>query len=303
MSGSSTANPSASGDPCAGNSNGPWSRYGAASSIDRSGNLWLFGGDVYDWQFQESGPENDLWKFNPSAKTWTCYSASPSSNLYARQGASLWTDSNGNLWLFGGQSKDAGGASPSLDDLWEFSPTNNTWTEVTSTGNTPSARYGAAFWTDSSGNFWLLGGLDQPDSMTVQGSLLNDLWEFSPTTQQWTWVGGGTGVNAKEAAPPEKKAAPPEKKAAPPAKKKGMSAAARKRIAAAQKKRWAAVKAAKKATKSAPAKKVAKKAPAKKVAPTKKATPVKAPAVKAKKVAEPTVVTPVAAVESTNPQE
>jgi N-acetylneuraminic acid mutarotase len=196
VSGSSTANPSTPGDPCFENSSGPWPRYGAAFSIDSSGNLWLFGGDVYDSELQESGPENDLWEYSPPAKTWTCFSASPSSSLYAREGAASWNDRNGNFWLFGGQAQEPSGTYPSLDDLWDFSPTSNNWTSVASTGNVPSARYGAAYWTDSSGNFWLFGGLDQPDSMTEQGSFLNDLWQFIPTNNTWTRVSGGTGVNA-----------------------------------------------------------------------------------------------------------
>jgi N-acetylneuraminic acid mutarotase len=48
---------------------------------------------------------------------------------------------------------------------------------------------------DSSGNFWLFGGFDYDGGTTNQ--YLNDLWEFSPTTREWTWVGGSETGEAK----------------------------------------------------------------------------------------------------------
>ena len=47
----------------------------------------------------------------------------------------------------------------------------------------------------SSGNLWLFGGQGYGSSAAVNGDL-NDLWEFSPSTKQWTWVSGGNDVNA-----------------------------------------------------------------------------------------------------------
>jgi len=44
--------------------NNPGGRYGAASWIDSTGNLWLFGGDGYD-SVGAQGNLNDLWKFQP----------------------------------------------------------------------------------------------------------------------------------------------------------------------------------------------------------------------------------------------
>jgi N-acetylneuraminic acid mutarotase len=55
----------------------------------------------------------------------------------------------------------------------------------------PGARYFGTYWTDASGNFWLFGGVGF-DS-TGQFADLNDLWEFSPATSEWTWRNGGAG--------------------------------------------------------------------------------------------------------------
>jgi len=117
--------------------------------------------------------------------------------------ASSWTDSCGNLWLFG----------TSGNDLWRYEPATNLWTwmsganittgqngtygtlGVPDPGNVPGARAGAASWTDKSGNLWLFGG----DGSDVNGIIcevngrpcdLNDLWKYDPANNTWTWMGG-----------------------------------------------------------------------------------------------------------------
>jgi N-acetylneuraminic acid mutarotase len=156
---------------------------------------------------------NDLWKFNPSAQTWTWVNGSDSINafgVYGTQGAASagnvpgarfsalsWTDAAGNLWLFGGSGFDSTGASGEdlLNDLWKYSPGANTWTWINgvdgvdaagiygtkgtaAANNQPGARYFAGSWTDHSGNFWLFGGIGY--SSTGQYSSVNDLWKFTP---------------------------------------------------------------------------------------------------------------------------
>jgi hypothetical protein len=56
-----------------------------------------------------------------------------------------------------------------------------------SISNIPGGRYDAVSWTDTSGNFWLMGG--EGYGSTSQGGL-NDLWKFNPSTSEWTWVSG-----------------------------------------------------------------------------------------------------------------
>jgi hypothetical protein len=61
-------------------------------------------------------------------------------------------------------------------------------------GNIPGGRDSATTWTDSSGNFWLFGG----EGVDANGNFgyLNDLWELSPSTQEWMWMGGSSTVPA-----------------------------------------------------------------------------------------------------------
>jgi N-acetylneuraminic acid mutarotase len=207
-------------------SNEPGARYAASSWTDSSGDLWLFGGIGYD-SAGVAGYLNDLWQYSPSTGLWTWVSGAAGDNangVYgtqgtalasnipgARQAASSWTDSSGNLWLFGGYGYDSTGALGRLNDLWRYSPGSNQWTWVSggsagnaagvygtqgtaSVSNVPGARYSASSWTDSSGNLWLFGGYGY-DSTGGVGNL-NDLWRYSATANQWTWVGGGSADNA-----------------------------------------------------------------------------------------------------------
>jgi N-acetylneuraminic acid mutarotase len=207
-------------------SNAPGSRYSASSWIDSSGNLWLFGGVGYD-STGAAGNLNDLWRYSPSTGQWTWISGGDKANatgVYGTQGtastsnmpgarysASSWIDSSGNLWLFGGYGDDSTGTEGKLNDLWQYSPSTNEWTWISggstanaagvygtlgtaAAGDVPGARYSASSWIDSSGHLWLFGGYGD-DSTGSQGKL-NDLWQYSPSTNEWTWISGGSAANA-----------------------------------------------------------------------------------------------------------
>jgi N-acetylneuraminic acid mutarotase len=206
--------------------NVPGSRVVAVSWADGSGNLWLFGGLGYDSTGSENDL-NDLWEFSSSSKEWTWVSGASAVNNAApgaicqagvygtkgvgaaanvpggRNAAVSWIDASGNLWLFGGLGCDANGTAGSLNDLWEFSPANKTWTWQSGSSsvgaaqggtggpsgvygtegsaaaaNTPGGRSSSVSWTDPSGILWLFGG-DGLDSTGASG-LLNDLWSYTP---------------------------------------------------------------------------------------------------------------------------
>ena len=64
------------------------------------------------------------------------------------------------------------------------------------TGNIPGSRWSAATWTDANGNLWLFGGQGY-DASDPEG-ILNDLWEFNPSTNQWAWMGGSSTLNCAD---------------------------------------------------------------------------------------------------------
>lgn len=198
----------------------PGGRNGAATWIDSSGNLWVFGGIGDDESHPTAGYLNDLWTYSGGEWTWMGGSktqqqpgvygtkgvASSSNIPGARYGASSWTDTSGNLWLFGGLGYDVNGTGWVLNDLWKYNAGQWTWVAgsnviaqhgvygtqgVADANNIPGARSMGAMWTDASGNFWLFGG-NGFASAGNSGSL-NDIWKFS--NGQWTWMSGSNVIN------------------------------------------------------------------------------------------------------------
>ena len=203
----------------------PGQRNGAVSWTDKNGNFWLFGG--YGYIEELSGYLNDLWEYSPATNQWTWIAGSntlacpqfttcgvgaaygtlrtpsPANAPGGRSGAIGWTDNNGNLWLYGGTGlitpPSAGNSGAQLDDLWMFDISTKQWTwmngtntgnhfqsvitgarGVPSLGNMPEAFTGPSAWTDKNGHFWMFGDSD--------GS--SEFWEFDPSINEWTWMGG-----------------------------------------------------------------------------------------------------------------
>jgi N-acetylneuraminic acid mutarotase len=213
-------------------SNVPGGRTNSVAWADGGGNLWLFGGLGYDSN-GAYGYLNDLWEFNPSSEEWTWVSGSSTVQgaevaIYGAMGvaapgnvprgfaeATGWADSNGNLWLFGGYAYDGTGSEGYgwYNNLWKFDPGTAEWTWVSGGGpnndqpgvygmegvpspaNVPGSRSGAVSWIDSSGKLWLFGG-------NSGVGLFNDLWNFNPTSGQWTWISGASGPGAGSAGLP-----------------------------------------------------------------------------------------------------
>jgi len=207
-------------------SNVPSGRSSAMSWNDGRGNLWLFGGNA------QVGCLNDFWKYDGT--NWVRLSGSSnignqpgaygvkgigaSTNIpRSRYGGTTWTDSAGNLWLFGGIFLKDFGLLGGLNDLWKFDGSNWTWVSgstaadqsgvygtqgVASTDNMPGARYGAASWRDRSGNLWLFGGTTLP----YYRHLLSDLWMFDGS--MWVWISGSNSIDQPSVYGPQGEASP-----------------------------------------------------------------------------------------------
>jgi N-acetylneuraminic acid mutarotase len=201
----------------------PGARSGGVTWIDASGNFRLFGGIG-------GAPEayfNDLWQYSTVTGQWTWMGGANTPNALgvygtqgvaasgnmpgARAGAVSWTDAAGNLWLFGGTGFDSVRTAPELNDLWKYSPSTGLWTWLSGSNtsdadgvygtrgmaaaaNVPPARDDATSWIDASGNLWLFGG----NGLLTGGGgsgIFNDLWEYNPTSDMWTWVSGQIDAN------------------------------------------------------------------------------------------------------------
>ncbi len=185
-----------------------------------SNSFYVFGGST-------SASYNDLWRYDMNLDEWVWLSGSSSTgqagtygtlgvasvtnNPGARLGSATWSDSNGDLWLFGGygygQTTTSGQGN--LQDLWKYTVADNKWMwvsgakNVSAAGNygvqgqaaatnTPSPRNNAITWVDNSGNLWMFGGYGMAPDMT-QG-YFNDLWKYDLTLSMWIWVSGNSTV-------------------------------------------------------------------------------------------------------------
>ncbi len=124
-------------------------------------------------------------------------------------GMATWTDTTGNLWMYGGATTvNTNFINDVFSDLWMFNISTNNWTWVKGSkyrhqppvygtlgvahnANTPGARSEAVCtWTDNDNNLWLFGGAD-----TI-GKAYADLWKYSIATNKWTWMKGPDSVSA-----------------------------------------------------------------------------------------------------------
>jgi len=211
--------------------NEPPARQASAGWVDNNGNFWMFGGFTGG-----TNGFNDLWKFDTVVKEWTWMNGSKGATStpgnYGIQGlaastnvpgarwlSAAWSDTHGNLWVFGGEGFDATGFG-SLGDLWEYTidtttdpgnpsaialnqwtwikgpnansqsgnygvaPNPTVWPHVT---NDPGTRWAPAYWTTTPAQtgdqeFWMFGGegFDSAGSTGKFYSLLNDLWRYLP---------------------------------------------------------------------------------------------------------------------------
>ena len=196
--------------------NTPGGRQMSATWTDTNGNLWLFGGS-------STSLFNDLWKFDIVSNQWTWMSGDNSPNMHglygvqgtgavsnkpgARTNATCWADQSGNLWMFGGNGYAASGTGDRLGDLWKYNINNNEWTwmkgdsiiqslsvfgqqSVSSMLNKPCARFGASGWIDGADNLWLFGGAGYSGAF----GLLNDLWKYDKSNNEWVWINGDSTV-------------------------------------------------------------------------------------------------------------
>lgn len=189
----------------------PGSRERAMSWADNDGNIWLFGG--YGFSSAWEGYMGDLWKYDVAASQWTLVAGPHRANepgkyseeiLYpgVRYGSASWSDTQGDLWLFGGWGVTSSRVSGYLNDLWRFDVSESTWELVGGTGDYldesgmyngpvlhPGSRWETTVWADGSGMVWVFGGVGY-GTTGDDNYRLNDLWRLDTTTRAWSQISG-----------------------------------------------------------------------------------------------------------------
>lgn len=91
---------------------------------------------------------------------------------------SVLEDSNGDLWLFGGNA----GCEYPVNELWKMNVRNNyTWTQITTTYG-PGPRADIFSWIDSKDNLYFFGGRSSCNDSSAE------LWMFNTSSLTWTML-------------------------------------------------------------------------------------------------------------------
>ena len=140
--------------------------------------LFVFGGCLNN---NTSTTVNDLWGFNAVTGSYTqLHDGVVTLAPHARgRAAGAWNPNSQRFVVFGGDNRATGPlpADTLLNDIWEYDPVSNTWTDVTPAGGSaPSPRRWAAMSFDpSTGGMLVFGG---------------DLGGGTPSDETWLFIGG-----------------------------------------------------------------------------------------------------------------
>lgn len=199
----------------------PRARARFGMTYDKTRNaIWVFGG------FAESGGLNDLWKYDIAADRWVLIDGTNGQGIDASfsgtqrpgsvYGHDLVIDSQGDLWMFGGNMQ-IGGTTGLSQDVWKFTVNatgdGGDWTHEKGSqainqggvegtkgeaapGNIPGGRAYFAMDIASNNTLWIMGGRARSTSNVE--SNLGDLWKLNLTTKEWTFVAGATTNNQDE---------------------------------------------------------------------------------------------------------
>ncbi len=198
----------------------PGGRNRMASTVDKNGNIWMYGGLYKNKYTNEIYARSDLWMYNPKSKKFTYFGESGGSadKPAARYRTRAWVDDSNNFWMYGG-AIDNNYSTYSYNDLWKFNTTTKVWTFIKGNKNSlycrncpngvypatpgtsgvqyfPRARSDYAYWKDNTGNIWIYGGYVESHGSEEYG----DVWKFNPTTSEWTLISGNDTFNPPKTA-------------------------------------------------------------------------------------------------------
>jgi MYXO-CTERM domain-containing protein len=124
-----------------------------------------------------------VWEWDPATATVSERAPTGTQPTGRSSAAVAWDAGRNKLVMFGGYG-ESGGAT--LDDLWEWDPTNGTWQDRTPSGTKPHARqtYASAY-DDKLGHAFFFGGADPTYDNANPKAPLNDLWEWDGDAGQW----------------------------------------------------------------------------------------------------------------------
>jgi gliding motility-associated-like protein len=191
----------------------PGARMNAVAWTDSHGNFWLFGGEgmaAKKEKEKESGEESGDDGGNRNNGDEDDGNRGHDNNGSHGEGNNGHGNGNGGPGRSDGDDVELESDGGLLNDLWMYSAATAEWTwaggkdnanekgeygqvTVSAEANYPGARTQASGWRDRDGNLWLFGGRGYTSKSDV--SPLNDVWKYSISNNQWTWMNGSKNGN------------------------------------------------------------------------------------------------------------
>jgi N-acetylneuraminic acid mutarotase len=163
----------------------PAARTGAAMAYDSARKIFvLFGGRAgsgYDYQ--------DTWEWDPATGAWTDKSGSGTKPSARSQHSMIFDSKAGKILLFGGGRSTINGdimtVGLAFDDTWEYDGATATWSKL-ATDSAPSARIDFGFaYSSQTNKAYLFGGMEITTA-GVDGTPVQDSWEWDGAAGTWT---------------------------------------------------------------------------------------------------------------------
>jgi hypothetical protein len=163
----------------------PIARSGAGMVFDPVRNKFVIFGGRSTTNYDLS----DTWEWDPSTGAFADRSGSGVAPVGRSQHSMVFEKSTGRVLLFGGglvgTDYDGTGVSLAFADTWEWDPAAGAWSQL-APPTAPSARYDSVIVWDSKRSRAVLFGGMQKDQADVDGTPMQDTWEWDPEKRGWT---------------------------------------------------------------------------------------------------------------------
>jgi N-acetylneuraminic acid mutarotase len=203
-------------------SNTPGGREGSVSWTSSSGHACLFAGGKPNGSPSEYF--NDVWCYNIQSLSWVWLKGSSQENQLGVYGpigeesssntpggrieSVLWSNSRGDVWIFGGSGYGNSLTIGYLNDVWYLDMSTLTWiwlkgsSEINQVGtygslgeesasNTPGGRKSSLGWSNDDHMAFLFGGSGYNLGTPLIG-VFNDIWSLNTDSMLWVWLKGSS---------------------------------------------------------------------------------------------------------------
>jgi prepilin-type N-terminal cleavage/methylation domain-containing protein len=136
--------------------------------------MYVFGGSK-----GASGSLNDLWSYSATTNAWVQLTPTGTAPDIRYSHSAVWDAGRNKMYVFGGFKETI---VTSLNDLWSYDASANSWTKLTPTGTPPDGRYAhTAVWDAARNKMYVFGGYSNNT-----GLYYSDLWSYDASANSWT---------------------------------------------------------------------------------------------------------------------